>query len=255
MPNFMAFVPRWGWFTGDGSGRSSKSSPTQGAVTKVTEGASDERESSSPSQGEVTQGEGIVPRCRGNPISRNSAVTSSSTRRRRSSDQFLVSSLMGLCPAMRGIPLAVRCCQNMCSTMNQSMALEELSELIETLRTRIAEHEPVLRQNETMTRTTLVDTLLRGLGWDTTDPHQVFVEYRTESGIVDYALLGRDGKPEAFVEAKKLGSSLRSAVAQAAGYCLSENFPRFAVTDGRHWELYEMSRPVHLPSGEFCCLT
>ena len=108
---------------------------------------------------------------------------------------------------------------------------------------RIAEHNSALRQNETLTRTTLVDPLLRGLGWDTTDPGQVFVEYRTESGIVDYALLGGDGKPEVIVEAKKLGSPLRSAVAQAAGYCLSEDLPRFAVTDGRHWELYEMSRP------------
>ena len=93
------------------------------------------------------------------------------------------------------------------------MVLEELHELIETLQARIDEHAPALQQSEALTRTTLVDPLLRGLGWDTTDPHHVFVEYRTESGIVDYALLGGDGKPEVIVETKRLGTQLRSAVA------------------------------------------
>ena len=34
---------------------------------------------------------------------------------------------------------------------------------------------------------------------------------------------------------------------QALGYCNALGFPYFAVTDGRHWELYETFQPVALP--------
>ena len=52
------------------------------------------------------------------------------------------------------------------------MPLESLLELVETLRARIDEHGPALRQSEALTRAVLVDPLLRELGWDTEDPAQ-----------------------------------------------------------------------------------
>ena len=123
------------------------------------------------------------------------------------------------------------------------MPLEELLSVIETLRGRIAAHGPALRQSEALTRYALIDPLLRGLGWDTADPSQVVVEYRSESGSADYALLGTDGKPQVIVEAKKLGTPLQTAVQQAINYCIIDGFRYFAVTDGRHWELYNTHHP------------
>ena len=118
------------------------------------------------------------------------------------------------------------------------MLLEELLSVVETLRGRIAAHGPALRQSEALTRYALIDPLLRGLGWDTADPSQVLVEYRSESGSADYALLGADGKPQVIVEAKKLGTPLQTAVQQAINYCIIDGFRYFAVTDGQHWQLY-----------------
>ena len=75
------------------------------------------------------------------------------------------------------------------------MVLEELHELIETLQGRIAEHGSALQQSEALTRYGLIDPLLRGLGWDTGDPSQVLVEYRSDAGQADYALFGGSPKP------------------------------------------------------------
>ena len=123
------------------------------------------------------------------------------------------------------------------------MLLEELLSVVETLRGRIAAHGPALRQSEALTRYALIDPLLRGLSWDTADPSQVVVEYRSESGSADYALLGADGKPQVIVEAKKLGTPLQTAVQQAINYCIIDGFRYFAVTDGQHWQLYNTHHP------------
>ena len=123
------------------------------------------------------------------------------------------------------------------------MLLEELRSVVETLRGRIAAHGPALRQSEALTRYALIDPLLRGLSWDTADPSQVVVEYRSESGSADYALLGADGKPQVIVEAKKLGTPLQTAVQQAINYCIIDGFRYFAVTDGQHWQLYNTHHP------------
>ena len=123
------------------------------------------------------------------------------------------------------------------------MVLEELHELIETLQLRIDVHGPALQQSEALTRYALIDPLLRGLGWDTGDPSQVLVEFRSQNGAADYALLGASGQPHVIVEAKKLGTQLQAAVGQVINYCIHDGFEYFAVTDGQHWELYETNRP------------
>ena len=56
------------------------------------------------------------------------------------------------------------------------MPLESLLGLVETLRSRIDEHGNALRQSEALTRYTLIDPLLRELGWDTDDPALVMPE-------------------------------------------------------------------------------
>lgn len=124
------------------------------------------------------------------------------------------------------------------------MPLDELLETIETLRERIDQHGTALRKSEAQTRYALVDPLLRGLGWDTSDPTQVVPEYRTQTGPADYSLLGPNGKPALMVEAKKLGRALSDGLIQSIGYCVDKGTRFFAVTDGQHWEVYETHKPV-----------
>ncbi len=131
------------------------------------------------------------------------------------------------------------------------MVLDELHELIETLRSRIDLHAAELQKSEALTRYSLVDPLLRSLNWDTADPSQVVPEYSVSSSVksvkfADYALLGSNGQPRIIVEVKSLQSPLQDAALQALGYCNENGFRYFAVTDGRFWRLYETFRAVPL---------
>ena len=121
------------------------------------------------------------------------------------------------------------------------MLLDDLYELIETLQGRIQAHASALQQSEALTRYALIDPLLRGLGWDTGDPLQVMPEYRSAAGSADYALFGSSNKPQVIIEAKRLGAQLDFKVRQqVTGYCQEEGIPYAAITDGRHWELYDV---------------
>lgn len=62
------------------------------------------------------------------------------------------------------------------------MLLDELLEVIETLKKRINDHGSILRENEIRTRMALIDPLLQVLGWDTSDPSLVMPEYSV-SGV------------------------------------------------------------------------
>ncbi len=110
------------------------------------------------------------------------------------------------------------------------------------------EHGDVLKGNEWLTRYSLIDPLLRELGWDTADPALVAPEYKLDdSRRADYALLGDDGSPAMMVEAKSLGKSLRDDTGkgsrtQALLYCLQDGIKHFALTDGQRWEIYQTLR-------------
>ena len=120
------------------------------------------------------------------------------------------------------------------------MLLDELVSVIETLKQRIREHGSRLRENETRTRMALIDPLLQTLGWDTADPRMVIPEYNVSRQSADYALLGHDGKPAATVEAKKLGESLETHKMQMLNYSNASGVAYAGLTDGNHWELYEV---------------
>ena len=123
------------------------------------------------------------------------------------------------------------------------MLLESLLQVVEKLQERIQTHGDKLRQSEALTRSALVDPLLRALGWDTEDPALVMPEFRLGSGPADYALLS-GGKPAIVIEAKKLGTSLESAAQQGITYCINDGIPYFATTDGRKWDVYETHKMV-----------
>jgi len=129
------------------------------------------------------------------------------------------------------------------------MWLDELADLVRTLRERIEKHGNLLRQNETRTRYALIDPVLEALGWHLRDPSEVIPEYSTGEGRADYALLGKepDPTPVLLVEAKKLGTPLENRLGQAITYCNEKGVKYFAVTDGERWAVYETFKPVPNP--------
>ncbi len=118
--------------------------------------------------------------------------------------------------------------------------LDDLVHVIETLQQRIRDHSTTLRENETRTRMALIDPLLSALGWDVSDPGAVAPEYNVSGRWADYALLRPDGEPAATVEAKKLGESLASHRMQMLNYSNASGVEYAGLTDGDHWELYEV---------------
>lgn len=123
------------------------------------------------------------------------------------------------------------------------MPIQDLLKLVDTLRNRIEKHGPKLRSSEALTRYTLIDPLLRELGWDTSDPELIIPEFDAGSGRADYALLS-NGKPLIMLEAKSLGSQLDQAAVQGINYCNINGTAFFCVTDGQKWRLYETFRPT-----------
>ena len=126
------------------------------------------------------------------------------------------------------------------------MWLDDLNELVGTLKERIEQHKDVLGKNETATRYALIDPLLTALGWDLQDPGQVQTEYSTGDGRADYAMLagGDTSRPRLVIEAKKLGRPISDGINQSITYCVGRGIPYFVVTNGRDWAAYETHKPV-----------
>ncbi len=129
------------------------------------------------------------------------------------------------------------------------MWLDELADLVRTLRARAENHAESLRQNETRTRYALIDPLLEAMGWDANDPALVTPEFTTGEGRPDYALLSDrpGGVPLAFVEAKKLGTPLQDRLGQVITYCNEKGVKYCVVTDGVEWGAYDVFKPVPNP--------
>ena len=127
------------------------------------------------------------------------------------------------------------------------MGLDELVRCIELLKERMQSHRGVLSENETRTRMALIDPLLRTLGWDVSDPKIVIPEYNVQGRSADYALLRPNGQAAATIEAKRLGSGLTSHQMQMLNYANAAGIPYAGLTDGNHWELYNVFERAPLP--------
>jgi predicted type IV restriction endonuclease len=120
-----------------------------------------------------------------------------------------------------------------------------INRLLELMETKIYWDE--LLTNELFTRYILIDPLLRALGWNTSDPDQVWPEYKvnhSERKRADYALC-KDGKIVALIEAKRVGttsqpSKLARAKNQVTRYSRHLKIPLLIVTDGGGWFVYNM---------------
>ncbi|MCY3859800.1 MAG: type I restriction enzyme HsdR N-terminal domain-containing protein [Gammaproteobacteria bacterium] len=112
------------------------------------------------------------------------------------------------------------------------------------MREKIKDHAGSLNQNETRTRTVLVDPLLTVLGWDVANPKLVTIEYPLAGKSVDYALIGPENSPNAIVEAKKLNTNLSDHSQQVVTYANIGGIKYAVITNGDSWELYDVFKQV-----------
>ena len=119
--------------------------------------------------------------------------------------------------------------------------LDELVDVIETLKSRINEHRGVLQENEIRTRMALIDPLLHELGWDPSDPALVTPEYYVGGKRADYALLDGQDNVVVFLEAKRLNEPLSNHRSQVAAYASELGVKYPALTNGSEWEMYDNS--------------
>ena len=114
-----------------------------------------------------------------------------------------------------------------------------IEHVLDNARQRIASG---LLRNEAQVRLSVINPILRALGWDDSDPTQFVTEYDVPSpqgGIrkVDTALMGPRG-PLVFIEAKRLGGADESGVEQVFSYASNRGIPFLVLTDGNVWDFY-----------------
>lgn len=122
--------------------------------------------------------------------------------------------------------------------------MEQLLDILAKLQDKAQRYRTELSNNEFLVRYALIDPLLRALGWDTENPEQVRPEETISVGRPDYALLDA-GATKLFIGAKALGKP--EDLEKLITYCNAKGVPHFVATDGVHWELYEVFRPVPTP--------
>ena len=125
------------------------------------------------------------------------------------------------------------------------MLLGPLTDALDLVRNRIREFEREFTNNEQQTRLSLVDPVLKALGWNPQDPSIVRVEYpvrqrnRNNKNKVDYALFASNQEPIAFIEAKSLGTDLAPTQLQLLEYAVGKSVPYLIATDGANWTVYK----------------
>ncbi|HEV8113172.1 MAG TPA: hypothetical protein VGR31_10380 [Planctomycetota bacterium] len=101
--------------------------------------------------------------------------------------------------------------------------------------------------NEQNTKTSLIQPVLRALGWDTENVEEVFLEYRGKPSQkpVDYALLDLC-EPRLFIEAKPLGENLDDSrwTNQIMGYAAVAGVEWIVLTDGNEYRIYNSHASV-----------
>ena len=94
---------------------------------------------------------------------------------------------------------------------------------------------------------TLIEPIMRALGWDVEDVNEVVREFRVkpQDNPVDYGLLLLR-KPRLFIESKALGANLddRRWANQIMGYAAVAGVEWIVLTDGNEWRIYNSHAPV-----------
>ena len=125
------------------------------------------------------------------------------------------------------------------------MLLEPLVSVLAEVKERLERHDQELRQSEALTRSALIDPVLRALGWNPEDPALVRPEYQVSDGKADYALFSVASKAVAIVEVKSLGRSLEQdrELDQLLRYSFFGGIPYGVLTNGDNWHVYDLKMP------------
>lgn len=83
----------------------------------------------------------------------------------------------------------------------------------------------------------IVLPILRRLGWDPDNDHEVHPQYPVADGWVDYALLIGNA-PKVFIEVKKGGESLERHQEQLLNYSFKQGVKLAVLTNGATWWFY-----------------
>ena len=112
-------------------------------------------------------------------------------------------------------------------------------DIIDIIVERIKQNRTLYEQSEIQVRESIVNPILRGLGWNPENPEEVQHNVSTEEGIPDYSLL-KDNKKVLFIEAKKLSVDIekREVIRQLANYCFGEGMEYGVLTNGSIWALF-----------------
>jgi hypothetical protein len=97
-----------------------------------------------------------------------------------------------------------------------------------------------LSASEASTRVTLIDPVLRVLGWDTANPDMIAFEKMLPKARVDYALYDQENKIRVIIEAKALGTDLgdKGFIFTLIAYAIKAGIKDIFLTDGVIWEHY-----------------
>lgn len=123
-----------------------------------------------------------------------------------------------------------------------------LIEVIKSVIADSAKYEQKLKKNEAATRATLIDPVLRALGWDTANPNMIEFELNSGSTILDYALYDSSGKVRVIVEAKSLGGNLNDTniLFKLVSYCLTYGISNLFLTNGIVWQHFFDLQPGNI---------
>ena len=103
--------------------------------------------------------------------------------------------------------------------------------------------ERLVSFDEARVKQAIILPILRGLGWDTDNPDEVWPEYSVEDRWVDYALL-IGNTPQVFIEVKKGGESLEKHQKQLLDYAFRQGVKVAILTNGLTWWFYLSLRAV-----------
>ena len=124
--------------------------------------------------------------------------------------------------------------------------MNDLQETLEQIRRKISRYGNS-SINEQNTKSTLIQPLLRALGWDVEDCDEVHLEYKQKGKDkpVDYAMMLLRS-PCLFFEAKALGQSLddRKWANQIMGYAGVAGVQWVVLTDGDEYRIYNSHATV-----------
>lgn len=111
--------------------------------------------------------------------------------------------------------------------------------------------------NEQDTKASLIDPVLRALGWNTEDVEEVAREYRSKKSDnpVDYALIVMR-TPQLLIEAKALGTCLdhKAWANQIMAYAAVSGIKWIVLTNGDEWRIYNSHAAVHVDQKLFRCI-